>query len=151
MSSFDRANPSRAAQRGSVAVEMALVMLIFVSLVLGTIDLGRWLYAITATQEAAREGARVAAVCNLNASAINTHMHLSLVTVTTGTPTVTYQPGGCCAREATCLPVCSGVTVTLTGYQVPRVAWFMPTMTIPTVTTYLPRESLDSTSNARCS
>jgi Flp pilus assembly protein TadG len=141
----------RAAQRGSVAVEMALVMLMFITLVLGTIDIGRWLYALTATQEAAREGARVAAVCNLNSSAINTHMHPSLVTVTTGTSTVTYVPGGCCAKEATCLPVCTGVTVTLTGYQVPRVALFLPTMTIPTVTTYLPRESLDSTNNARCS
>jgi Flp pilus assembly protein TadG len=137
-------------QPGSVAVELALVMLVFVTLVIGTIDLTRWLYAIDAINEAAREGARVAVVCNLNAGAITARMQPSLAMATGGTATVTYAPGGCCAREAVCVPACTGVTVTLTGYRVPRVAWFLPTMTLPNVVTFLPRESLDSTNNDRC-
>ena len=129
---------------------MAMVMLVFVSLVVGAIDLARWLYAIDAIAEAAREGARVAVVCNLNAGAITTRMQPSLVSAVGGTATVAYSPGGCCATEAACTPACTGVTVTLTGYRVPRVAWFLPTMNLPTVVSYLPRESLDSTNNDRC-
>ena len=128
-----------------------MVMVMFVSLLVGAIDLSRWLYAIDAAQEAGREGARVAVVCNLNSAAITQRMQASLITATSGSSSVSYTPGGCCAKEATCLPVCTGVTVTLTGYQVPRIAWFLPTMTIPTVTNYMPRESLDSTNNVRCS
>lgn len=140
----------KARHEGSVAVEMAMVMLMFTSLLVGAIDLSRWLYAINAAQEAAREGARVAAVCNLNSGAITVRMQPSLLTATNGTAVVTYTPGGCCAQESTCVPACTGLTVTLSGYRVPRIAWFLPTMTVPTVTTYLPRESLDSTNNARC-
>jgi Flp pilus assembly protein TadG len=150
MCSSDRL-ASRVRETGSVAVEMAMVMLMLTSLLVGAIDLSRWLYAISASQEAAREGARVAAVCNLNSPAVNQRMEPSLLTATNGTAVVTYTPGGCCAKEATCVPACSGVTVTLSGYRVPRIAWFLPTMNVPTVTTYLPRESLDSTNNARCS
>lgn len=126
-------------------------MLAFVTLLLAAIDFSRWIYAIDASQEAAREGARVAAVCNLNAAAISSRVQIAMRTATAGTTTVAYTPGGCCANEATCLPACTGVTVTLSGYRVPRIAPFMPTMNLPAVVTYLPRESLNSTSNPRCS
>lgn len=123
----------------------------FVVLIVGAIDLTRWMYAIDAAGEAVREGARVAVVCNLNAGAIQTRMSRSLVTATGGSATVTYTPSGCCASLASCSPACTGVSVTVTGYQVPRIAPFLPTMNLPTITNYLPRESLDSTNNARCS
>jgi Flp pilus assembly protein TadG len=137
-------------QRGNVAVEFALVMLMFVTLVVGAIDLSRWLYGINAAQEAAREGARVAVVCNLGSPAVASHMQPSLATLSSGTQTITWTPSGCCANEATCTPACTGVTVQLQGYRVPRIAPFLPTMVVPNVTTYLPRESMDSTGNARC-
>lgn len=129
-----------------------MVMLVFVTMVLGAIDLSRWLYAIDAIGEAGREGARVASVCNLNAAAIVTRMQPALAMATGGTATTTYTPAGCCAQQSNACPVaCTGVTVQLTGYYVPRIAPFLPTMTLPNITTYLPRESLDSTNNDRCS
>lgn len=126
-------------------------MLMFVTLVVGGIDLSRWLYGINAAQEAAREGARVAVVCNIGSAAILARMQPSIITVVGGTTSVTYQPTGCCAKEATCTPACEGVTVRLQNYRVPGIAPFLPTMRIPDITTYLPRESMDSTDNARCS
>lgn len=49
-------------QRGAVAVEFALVFPILVLLVLGIIEFGAGFHAWDATQNAAREGARLAAV-----------------------------------------------------------------------------------------
>jgi Flp pilus assembly protein TadG len=135
-----------------MAVEFALVLVTFLTLIFGALDLARWLYSIDAVTEASRIGARVAVVCNKNASAISKHMAVGLATVSGGTATISYLP------DDTCLPVqtsptngCTGAIVTLAGYTVPRLAWFLPAMTVPTVRTYLPRESMDSTNNARCS
>lgn len=126
-------------------------MLMYVTLVMGAIDLSRWLYAINAAQEAAREGARVAVVCALGATAVRQRMQPSLATVVGGSTTITYEPNLCCAYQATCLPVCRGVTVRLQNYRVPGIVPFLPTMRVPPVTTYLPRESMESTNNDRCS
>lgn len=49
-------------QRGAVAVEFALIFPILVLLVLGIIEFGAGFHAWDATQNAAREGARLAAV-----------------------------------------------------------------------------------------
>lgn len=139
-------------QRGSMAVEFALVVGMFLVLVFGAIDIGRWLFALDAVTEAAREGARVAVVCDKGSAAVGSSMDPVLSMVSGGTTTVTYSPSGCCAKESTCLPACTGVTVRLEGYTVPPIAWFLPSMTIPTITNYLPRESMDSTGNSvRCS
>lgn len=141
----------RGKAQGSVAVEFAIVITMFLSMVLGAMDLARWLYTIDAASEAARAGARVAVVCNLNSSAINAHIAVGLAMASGGTTTISYQPTGCFAQQAQGNPACTGATVSLTGYTVPRVAWFLPTMTVPTIRTYLSRESMDSTNNARCS
>jgi Flp pilus assembly protein TadG len=140
-----------AAQRGSALVEFALVISIFITLLLGAIDLSRWLYSIDAAGEAARTGARVAVVCNVSSPAVVASMVPTLVTVTGGTTAVNYLPAGCCASLTTCASACTGVQIRLTGYTVPRIAPFLPSMTIPPITTYLSRESMDSTDNARCS
>ena len=124
-------------------------MLMYVSLLLGIIDFSRWLFTINSANEAAREGARVAVVCDLSDSAIQQRMAPLLVTATGGSISVAYTPAGCVANASGGTP-CAGVTVSLTGYTVPRVAWFLPTMTLPTAATFLPRESMDSTNNARC-
>lgn len=136
-------------QRGHVAVELSIVMLMYVSMLLGIVDFSRWLFAINSANEAAREGARVAVVCDLSDSAIQQRMAPWLVSATGGTIAVSYTPGGCVANAAGGTP-CTGVTVSLSGYQVPRVAWFLPNMTLPAATTFLPRESMDSTNNDRC-
>jgi Flp pilus assembly protein TadG len=154
MSTFDPQRPvvrSRPAQQGSVAVEFALVVLMFLSLVFGSIELSRWLYGINAAQEAAREGARTAVVCNLGSGAPALSMAPGLAWLSQGTANVSYSPSGCCASQVVCpANACTGVTVTLTGYKVPSISWIFPDMTVPDVTTFLTRESMDSTNNPRC-
>jgi Flp pilus assembly protein TadG len=133
-----------------VLVEFALSIVVYITLLLGAIDLARWLFAIVSIGEATREAARVAVVCDLNDTAIQQHMTAGLVSAVGGTVTVSYIPSGCVAHASAGTPVCTGLTVTTANYRVPRVSWFMPTMNLPAATTYLPRESMTSTSNARC-
>jgi TadE-like protein len=144
------ARPRRAKQRGAMAVEFALVILWFLTLIFGAIDLSRWMYAIDASQEAAREAARTAVVCSVGSAGPALRASPALVTMISGTTTVNYIPEGCCASLATCSTACEGVEVRLTGYEVPSIAWVFPSMPVPPVTTYLTRESMDSTSNSLC-
>lgn len=51
-------------QRGQSVVEIALIMPLVLMLILGTLDLGRAVYAHTALAHAVREGARAAVVQN---------------------------------------------------------------------------------------
>jgi Flp pilus assembly protein TadG len=53
----------RSADRGAVAVEFALILPILIVLVFGIIDFGRAFNAQVTLSQAAREGARVAALC----------------------------------------------------------------------------------------
>ena len=138
-------------QRGSVAIEFVLVFAIFLSAVLAMIDFSRWLFAVNAVNEAAREGARTAVVCDKNSSAISTRMAPLLAFTTPGSVVITYSPSGACTVDT-----CDGVTVSLSGYTVPAIAPFLPrTLSLPTATTFLPRESMRSTlagnANLRCS
>ncbi|MEX0710415.1 MAG: TadE family protein [Chloroflexota bacterium] len=58
----ERMSADRVRQRGQSLVEFALVFPIFILLVFGLIDMGRYAYVNSTISQAAREGARVAAV-----------------------------------------------------------------------------------------
>ncbi|MDQ1729876.1 MAG: hypothetical protein QOK10_35 [Pseudonocardiales bacterium] len=58
---------ARRSDRGAVAVEFALLLPVLVLLVFGIIDFGRVLNAQITVSQAAREGARLAALANPNA------------------------------------------------------------------------------------
>lgn len=132
-------------QRGSAAIEFVLVFGIFLSALLAMIDFSRWLFAINSAHEAAREGARVAVVCDKSDTAVQSRMAPFLATATGGTITVTYTPAACTVAT------CEGVTVSLSGYHINSVAPFMPiSLNLPTAKTFLSRESMDSTLNPRC-
>ena len=141
MSSSERA-------RGGVAVELALVLPMFVSLVLVTVDVSRWVFGLAAAGEAAREGAHSAAVCGPDAdAAVRRRMAPWLEGVSGGSVSVQRLPSGCYANSASGSPVCTGVQVVVSGYAVPGASWLPVTLRVPTVTAYLPRESLDSSLN----
>ncbi len=55
---------------GTTTVEFAIVGAVFFMSLIGVIEFGRALYTLNALSEVARRGARVAAVCPLNHSAI---------------------------------------------------------------------------------
>ncbi len=57
-----RRGQSDAGSRGQALVEFALVLPLFLLIVFGTIDVGRFVYAHSTLSQAAREGARLGAV-----------------------------------------------------------------------------------------
>lgn len=61
-------------QNGAAAVEFALIATAFFMLLLGVVEIGRVLFTWNAAAEAARYGARVAVVCNMNDDAIRDRM-----------------------------------------------------------------------------
>lgn len=52
----------RPQERGQALVEFAFVLTVFLTLLMGIVDLGRWVYTLTGTAEAAAEIARVTSV-----------------------------------------------------------------------------------------
>lgn len=61
---------TRRNQKGTTAVEFAIVGLVFFMVLFGLIDLSRVFFNLAALDEAARRGARVAAVCPVNDPAV---------------------------------------------------------------------------------
>lgn len=135
--------PPRLRQRGATAVEFAIVISLFLMLMLGIMEMGRVLYYWNSAVEATRLGARIAAVCDVNAAAIKSRMINILPLLTTSQIDVSYLPGGCD------LNTCTSVTVAiLSGTQVTTYIPYVPlALTVPAFSTTLPRESMLSTVN----
>ena len=131
-------------QRGTAAVEMALVLLLLVQLMLGIVDFSRWLHASNSAAEATRLGARTAAVCSTGAAGIKDRMRPFLPPATPDAAMVVeYLSTGCAAPE-----ICA-IKVSLVGVTLPSFAWFLPAnLQLPSFATMLPRESLVTTINA---
>ena len=147
-------------------MEMAFVLGLLVTLLLATVDLARWALAASALHEAARAGARVAAVCDPQdtaaaAAAVARTAHLQQLNAlhaagasgggsggaSVGSPpliTVTWAPAGCSAST------CSMVRVELTSASLSTVSpWWPQALPLPAAWVEIPRESLRSTLNGR--
>ena len=147
-------------------MEMAFVLGLLVTLLLATVDLARWALAASALHEAARAGARVAAVCDPQdtaaaAAAVARTAHLQQLNAlhaagafgggsgggSGGSPpliTVTWAPAGCSAST------CSMVRVELTSASLSTVSpWWPQALPLPAAWVEIPRESLRSTLNGR--
>lgn len=131
---------ARAASRGAVAVEFALVSSVLCTLLIGTLEFGRlnW-YWVTAV-EMTRLGARMAIVCDQNDSNIKQRMVDRLPLLTASDITVSYTPAGCTVAN------CLYATVSIAPTTFPTFIPFVPlSLTMPPFTTTLPRESMQST------
>jgi Flp pilus assembly protein TadG len=94
----------RRAQRGQGLAEFALVFPIIVLLLVGVFDIGRAVYAYTSIANAARQGARVAAVNQLYPSASDTTCNESMpVEDIAPDATPTWSARACAAAAATSL------------------------------------------------
>ncbi|MBA5639928.1 pilus assembly protein [Duganella sp. LX20W] len=135
--------PARRRMRGATIVEFAVVGSTFLLLLIGAMELGRMLFYWNSAVEATRLGARVAAVCDVNATAIKTKVQSMLPILNTGDIDVTYTPSGCTVNN------CYYVTVAIHSGTV--VQNFIPfvslNLTLPAMSTTLPRESMLSTVN----
>ena len=126
-------------QSGSTAVEFALVLIVFFTFFLGITDFARMLFTWGAADEASRNGARFAAICDDTANKAKVLARMKGVLPQIGDITLAWNPAGCTSAT------CEGVTVTITSlnYQ-----WISPiagsaalaAISMPTFSTYLPRE-----------
>ncbi|MEX3959319.1 TadE family protein [Trinickia sp. EG282A] len=130
---------SRRNQRGAAIVEMAIAVAVLVSVLIGIMEFSRVLFYWNTATEAARLGARVAAVCDVGAAIVKTKMERLLPLLADSNIQVTYTPSGCDASN------CTFVTVGYTGLTVNTLIPFVPiSMALPPFSTALPRESLTS-------
>jgi Flp pilus assembly protein TadG len=133
-------------QLGVAAVEFALVSMVFFSMLLGVIEMGRIMWTWNAAAEATRLGARLAVVCDLNDAIITTRMSQMLPSLSASNVTVTWSPSSCTAAT------CTSVQVQLTGYTHQTIIPLAPiSVTLPPFSTSLRKEFMQSAGNSVCS
>jgi hypothetical protein len=126
---------------GATTVEFALSATFLFTLMFGIVDMSRWLYAINSAVEATRSGARIAAVCAPNAAGIKVGMLTQLPANTTASMIDLTYPNDSCPAGEICM-----VRVKLIGVPFEPVTWILPSpITLPTLQTTVPRESLATT------
>lgn len=135
---------TRGRQSGSTSVEFALVLMAYLTVLLGLLDFSRMLFTWNAANEATRWGARTAVVCDKNAAAVLRNMQSILPQLTADNVQVNwFDATG--APSATCTTsTCAGVEVLIEDLDY---VWISPigfTATrlfdMPGFATYLPRE-----------
>lgn len=130
----------KAAQSGATTVELALVLVVFFMFLLGVTDLSRMLFTWNAATEATRLGARLAVVCADPANEAQVLQKMRMMVPEIAAVDLAWAPGGCDAAS------CEGVTVTITALDYrwisPIAGAVMPVRSLPTFSTYLPREMM---------
>lgn len=137
-------------QNGAAAVEFALIAIVFFVLLLGVVEMGRILFTWNAATEATRYGARVAAVCTPDDPDIKNRMRRIMPNLTNDQIVVEYLTqaySDCSSNPSSCHWVRVSIEDFSTTTHIPVVT---DTLFLPPFTTTLPRESLDSTDNCRC-
>jgi Flp pilus assembly protein TadG len=130
---------ARRSEFGAALVEFSIALAVLVSVLIGIMEFSRVLFYWNTAAEAARLGARVAAVCDVGASVVETKMRGMLPLLASSNIQVTYTPSGCDASN------CTAVTVSYTGLTVNTLIPFVPiSLALPPFSTTLPRESLAS-------
>ncbi len=138
--------PSRkldARRHGVAAVEFALIASLFFTAFFGAIEMARLLYIWNTAVEATRAGARMAVVCDNSGAtlaAIRAKVRSLVPMLTDAEVTVSYQPGDGCSAD------CTSATVRITSTA--QVQTYIPlvplSLTLPSASTSLPRESMAS-------
>jgi hypothetical protein len=136
---------------GATLIEFALVLVLFLTFLLGVMDFARMLWTWNAATEATREGARFAVVCDSQANQADVLARMRLMLPAVENVTLTWRPAGCSAAT------CEGVEVRIDGLAFD---WISPVagltaalrLPMPGFSTYLPREAMrqDLHSEALC-
>jgi Flp pilus assembly protein TadG len=139
-------------QSGATAVEFALVLIIFLTFLLGITDFSRMLFTWNAANEATRAGARYAVVCDDTGNSAQVLLKMQALLPQIQSINLAWVPAGCNAAT------CEGVTLTITNldYQwISPIAGLakLPAIRMPSFSTYLSREVMgkDPNSPAICS
>jgi Flp pilus assembly protein TadG len=139
-------------QSGATAVEFALVLVIFLTFLLGITDFSRMLFTWNAANEATRAGARYAVVCDDTGNSAQVLSKMQALLPQIQSINLDWIPAGCTAAT------CEGVTLTITNldYQwISPIAGLarLPAIRMPSFSTFLSREVMrqDPNSPAICS
>ncbi|HEY3536028.1 MAG TPA: TadE/TadG family type IV pilus assembly protein [Trinickia sp.] len=134
---------SRRRQRGAAIVEFGIVAAVFCTLLIGIFEFARVLYYWNTASEAVRLGARTAVVCDADATVVKQRIKKLLPLLAAANVDLAYTPSGCDSDADTARNSCTFVTVSVTNVSVQTMIPFIPlTLTMPPLTTTLPRESL---------
>ena len=131
-------------QKGAVAAELAVTMVVFIGLVVAIIEFARIMYVFNAAAEATRLGARLSATCGtdstvkslVNSNILNIGTDKYLITNDTTTAVNTCNA----SNSSDCQPT------QLVSFQIQfnsklsTFDWFIPDILIPTFTTTIPVE-----------
>ena len=137
-------SPSLRAQAGLAMIEFALVAIVFLAILIGIMEFGRWLFTLNAAVEATRWGARLAVVCGSPQDKIQSQVALML----RGGGNLSISMSSAAADSlpyptTTCITSDCMVTVKLVGAEFkPMVPFLGGSWPIPEFTTTLSRESL---------
>ena len=135
---------SRRQQAGAMIIEFALVAILFLTILIGIMEFGRWLFTLNAAAEATRWGARLAVVCGSSSSQQAIQTRIGVMIRSNGTLRVFYPLPGC---TTDCM-----VTVTLAGATFTSLIPLMPAPAggwpMPDFRTTLPVEALGSEGTA---
>lgn len=139
-------------QLGATTVEFALVLLVFLTFLLGIMDFSRMLFTWNAANEATRAGARYAVVCDNTTNSTQVLAKMQMLLPQIQAINLDWSPSGCTAAT------CEGVTLSITSldYQwISPIAGLalLPAIKMPSFSTFVPREIMrqDPNSNAICS
>jgi Flp pilus assembly protein TadG len=141
-------------QRGTAAVEFAIVSSLLFMLLFGMMEMGRLLWTWNAAVEATRLGTRLAVVCDVDRSVnapIKTRMREMLPLLTNTNITIEYMDP-VDTVDATCTNAdCKAARVRLSSVTYTTIIPFVPlSITMPAFTTTLRKEFMSSASNAVC-
>ena len=133
------------AQRGSVAVEFAIVGSLLITLLFAITGFAHWVYTLEMVADATRAGARMAVVCDVNDAAIRAAIQgkVPQLSLQAAQITLVYEPAGCNRSN------CQVIRVAVAGAT--YLPWFPAgegIFSIPAFSTSLPRESLESVNAA---
>ena len=140
-----RSRAGRSRDAGATVVEFALVAAIFMFLMIGIADLGRWLFMSNAVSEAVRLGARLAVVCDRSAwnSGVLSKMQKFVPQLnSTNVSFQSFPSDACVAYGSGSDTVCTGVSVTVSGLALEPVSPWISEMPLLPFKVTLPRESM---------
>lgn len=137
-------------------MEFALVAGLLFMLLLGVIEMARVLFTWNSAVEATRYGARVAVVCDIDKTppftSVVSHMQRIMPQLPANKVNVEYLSQNYSSCNDTSIP-CKWVRVSIPNFQLQTYIPFVDTtLNMPSFSTTLPRESLDSAggSNPTC-
>jgi Flp pilus assembly protein TadG len=137
---------TRKRQAGAAAVEFAIVSVVFFTLLIGIMEMGRMLFYWNTVTEMTRMGARLAAVCEPD-DPDNPQIAARIAAAFPSVPVegieVTYSPENCDVQT------CELVTVrVVANHPISNVIPFVPasvnSITMPEFRTTIPRESMQN-------